>query len=730
MNAEPSISRRLAAILAADIAGYSRLMGQDEAATVNDLKGHQAVILPLVGRHSGRIIDTAGDGILAEFPSVIGATECAIEIQTVMAARNEDVPEHRRMLFRIGINLGDVIHDETRIYGDGINVAARLEGLAEPAGVLVSQAVHDQVQDRLDLAFDDLGECELKNIARPVRVYRVRSPVEAGPTPRRPSNLAPQRSRRWMPAAVTAAAVVLAVAGGWFWSQRADAPKLEAESASIPSKGARLAAAGASDPQKSDHKSIAVLAFENLGGEKDNEYFSDGMSDILLNLLGKVPGLRVAGRTSAFAFKGKHAPVAEIAQKLGVAYVLDGSVQKSGTQVRITARLISAADGFQVWSDGFTRELKDVFAMQDEIASAIAQKLQLKLGHAVREAKVVDEKAHLLVLEGVHFWNLRTEAGFVRAEDAYTRALKIDANFAEAHAGLATLFKTRALFRVLDATDAGAAAADEARAWAEAQIAKGLDPTLPDAYAAIAFLQQLQGNLKEAGPNFEKALALRPNFSSARSWYGRWLSINGQLDAALEQLRFAFELDPFDFNIVNAYAQLLALSGRFAEALELNEKAADLRRPAIFIPNLGDRALMLLALGRKTEALKLAREILNNDTLRTRWTADADAIWVLRKCDLPQEADSYAEKLLRTLPEKSYVRGFVLAHLDRFDEALPYLERTPMVVQREMFWLRSFDTWRDDPRFKQLMAKLGRTEEYKIARASMAQMLKEQKAKI
>src|SRR5690349_9676988 len=179
MDKDTSISRRLSAILAADIAGYSRLMGQDEAATVRDLKGHQAVILPLVGRHGGRIIDTAGDGILAEFPSVIGATACAAEIQRVMAARNEEVPEPRRMLFRIGINLGDVIHDEARIYGDGINVAARLEGLAEPGGVLVSQAVHDQVRDRLDLFFEDLGERELKNIARPVRVYRLRTPAEA-----------------------------------------------------------------------------------------------------------------------------------------------------------------------------------------------------------------------------------------------------------------------------------------------------------------------------------------------------------------------------------------------------------------------------------------------------------------------------------------------------------------------------------------------------------------------
>src|SRR5690349_12312727 len=223
MDKDTSISRRLSAILAADIAGYSRLMGQDEAATVRDLKGHQAVILPMVGRHGGRIIDTAGDGILAEFPSVIGATACAAEIQCIMAARNEEVPEQRRMLFRVGINLGDVIHDETRIYGDGINVAARLEGLAEPGGVLVSQAVHDQVRDRLDLAFEDLGERQLKNIARPVRVYRLQMPTDPKPP-------------------------------------------------SVPGAGLPLP----------DKPSIAVLPFTNMSGDADQEHFADGMAEDIL----------------------------------------------------------------------------------------------------------------------------------------------------------------------------------------------------------------------------------------------------------------------------------------------------------------------------------------------------------------------------------------------------------------------------------------------------------------
>src|SRR5205809_2805768 len=306
------MGRRLAAILAADIAGYSRLMGEDEGATVRDLKGHQAVVLPLVGQHGGRIIDTAGDGILAEFPSVIGATECALEIQAVMAARNAEVPEHRRMVFRIGINLGDVIHDETRIYGDGINVAARLEGLAEPGGVLVSRAVHDQVQDRLDLAFEDLGERELKNIARPVRVYRVRTPAEL-------------------------------------------------KAPSVPGAGLPLP----------DKPSIAVLPFTNMSGDSEQEHFADGIAEDILTGLARLRWLFVIARNSSFTYKGRHVDVRQVGRELGVRYVLEGSVRKGGNRIRITGQLIEAETGAHLWAERYDRALDDVFAIQDEITDSV-----------------------------------------------------------------------------------------------------------------------------------------------------------------------------------------------------------------------------------------------------------------------------------------------------------------------------------------------------------------------
>jgi adenylate cyclase len=311
MTGGESLRRRLAAILAADIAGYSRLMGQDEAATVRDLKGHQATILPLVERYGGHIVDTAGDGILAEFPSVVAATECAVEIQTVMAARNADVPEQRRMLFRIGINLGDVIHDETRIYGDGINVAARLEALAAPGGVLVSHAVHEQVRDRLALAFEDLGDRELKNIARPVRVFRLRARGETAAAP---------------------------------------APTL-----SLPEK-----------------PSIAVLPFANMSGDPEQEYFVDGLVEEIITALSRTRALFVIARNSSFSYKGTSPDIRRVGRELGVRYVLEGSVRKAGNRLRITGQLIDAQSGAHIWADRFDGELADIFELQDQVAGRVA----------------------------------------------------------------------------------------------------------------------------------------------------------------------------------------------------------------------------------------------------------------------------------------------------------------------------------------------------------------------
>jgi TolB-like protein/class 3 adenylate cyclase len=317
---EERVERRLAAILAADVAGYSRLMGADEEGTLAALKAIRRDLFDLkIKEHRGRIVKTTGDGMLVEFASVVDAVRCAVEVQREMAERNADVPADRRIDFRVGINVGDIISDDNDIYGDGVNVAARLEALAEPGGICVSRVVRDQVRDKLDFTFDDKGDQQVKNIARPVRVYRV------GARPSGP------------PAGET--------------------PALQA-ALSLPEK-----------------PSIAVLPFQNLSGDPEQEYFADGIVEDIITALSRNRAFFVISRSTTFTYKGPAVDVAKVARELGVRYVLEGSVRRAGNRVRITAQLIDAASGHHLWADRYDRELADVFAVQDEIAQTIIGEL-------------------------------------------------------------------------------------------------------------------------------------------------------------------------------------------------------------------------------------------------------------------------------------------------------------------------------------------------------------------
>src|SRR6476469_8358023 len=321
-----------------------------------------------------------------------------------------------------------------------------------------------------------------------------------------PDEVVPQWSRRKFAALIVSLA--LAAAGLLVFQF------LRSKSGTSPSTASSMPAPAVTPASPIPEKSVAVLAFTNLSDDKENEYFSDGISEELGNVLGRVPGLGVSGRNSAFYFKGKNATAQEIGQKLGVAYLVTGSVRKLSEQVRITAQLISAADGFQVWSsEPLTRECKDIFAVQDEIAGLIAQNLKLTLGDTGRGPKTVNPEAHRLLLEGRHFWNLRTQEGFARAEAAYTKALEIDPQFAEAHAGQADNYQIRAQYRLLDGL--GGEEEDQKRALAEVQAAIRLDPALPEAYAAYAYLLHNQGKLAEADQYYQKAFALNPNYAIA-----------------------------------------------------------------------------------------------------------------------------------------------------------------------------------------------------------------------
>jgi TolB-like protein/class 3 adenylate cyclase len=527
MDEELSIQRRLAAILAADIAGYSRLMHEDEAATVQDLKAHQSVILPLVGRHGGRIIDTAGDGIMAEFPSVIGATECAVEIQTVMAERNEGVPESRRMRFRIGINLGDVLYDETRIYGDGINIAARLEALAEPGGVLVSHTVYDQVRGKLPFIFEDVGERQVKNIEQPVRIYQLHMPGASSKAMatlvRRP---ALTDRRRWMVWGLAAFLVLLGV-GGARWMGSPFLPSQRADRTEAP----RL--------------SIVVLPFSNLSGDPSEDYFADGITEDLTTDLSRIAGSFVISRNTAFTFKGKAVDVRHIGRELGVRYVLEGSVRRMGGTVRVNAQLIDAGTGAHLWAEQMDVAHSTLATLQDNfgIANRLARMLSVELVNVEgRRPPRADPDAVDLTMRG---WSILyggpNKEDVQRSITLFEDALRLDPENSQARVGLVQALTLVYRNRWDPEPAKVLARADEAATRAIAAV-----PNYAHAHYVKAEILGLSNRFDAALATYDRAIALDHNHTAAYVGRARNLIAIGWAAEALAPVEKAIRLSPRD----------------------------------------------------------------------------------------------------------------------------------------------------------------------------------------
>jgi TolB-like protein/tetratricopeptide (TPR) repeat protein len=473
-------------------------------------------------------------------------------------------------------------------------------------------------------------------------------------------------------------------------------------------------------------KSIAVLAFENVGGDKENEIFSDGVPEEILTQLGKVAGLRLAGRNSSFALRGR--PEAEVAQKLNVIYVVSGSVQRVGSQVKITARLVNAADGMQLWQDRFTEDMKDIFAVQEKIAGLIAQNLSLKLGGAPRAAKAIDPEAQRLVLEGRYHLNLRTDEGFTRAEAAFAKAIALAPDFAEAHAGLAAVYVVRANFSEMDGNKDSAN--DLAHGRAAIERAVKLDASLAEAHAVLGLELMIERKLKESEQSSRHALALNPNSASAHFWRGNTLTCLGRIDLSIEEFRRSTALDPLWFINLVSMSFRLSDGALWSEALEVADRALALR-PGIYIPALGARARALARLGRIAEAVETVRTMRQHLNSFPRWNVDAVGISILRQAGLGSEAADYAAQVLarKDLPVDSYLRGFVLGALGRFEEARPFLERTPAITTSSLLYDQMWDSWRESAGFRELIAKLGIVEEYKTARETLARMQRERAGK-
>jgi adenylate cyclase len=591
---DPSVKRRLAAILSADVVGYSRLMAEDEAATIRTLTDYREDIAMRVRQHRGRVVDTPGDNLLAEFPAVLDAVRCAVETQAVLRARNASLPAERRMDFRIGVHMGDVAVDAERIYGDGVNIAARLEQLAEAGGVCISATVHEQVRNKLDVSFTDLGDHTVKNIPDQVHVYRVQPRGQ----PEAAAKGAPGK-RRGLRTALVATAAVLVLLGAGLW-------------ASWPRPlGLVLDLVGLSGPPLNpplpDKPSIVVLPFANLSADPQQEYFSDGITEELITDLAAVPELFVISRSSAFTYKGRPVEVRDVGRDLGVRYVLEGTVRKAEGRVRITAQLIDATSGFHLWSESYDRELSDILALQSEISQQILVALQVEMRDAALERitrrSTRDPRAQDTLLRGMAHAKRVTREGLVEARYLYERAIEQDPDFAVAYAMAGTTY----LGEYILGWNLDPALLDRAAELARRALA--LDPSTAPAHGTLAFVDLQQGRLAEALAAAERAVELAPNVEMPHVILATVLARQGRFVAALQSAARAVRLNPRATpGTLVLVANVDFAAGRRDEAVALWERARAANTDVILarIP----LAALYESEGRHEAARALAREML------------------------------------------------------------------------------------------------------------------------
>jgi adenylate cyclase len=542
------VERKLAAILAADVAGYSRLVGSDEEGTLRQLKAYRKELIdPKIAEYQGRIVKVTGDGILIEFPSAVAALRCAVEFQREMAERNASEAADRRIEFRVGLHQGDIVVEDDDILGDGVNIAARLEALAEPGGICVSQRIHEDAVGRVDVIFEDMGEQQLKNIARPVRVHRVR---------------------------------------------REGGQVTERQALTLP-----------------DKPSIAVLPFQNLSGDAEQEYFADGMAEDIITALSKLRWFFVIARNSSFAYKGKTIDVRQVARELGVRYVLEGSVRKAGSRLRITTQLIDATTGNHVWAQRYDREIADIFAVQDEITESVVASIEPEL-YAAENLRIESKPPESLDAWGCvirALWHLArvTREDNEQARELLKRAIMTNPRYAKAHSLLAWAEINVIRFGTVNPAAALLVAEHHARA------ALVFDDADPWTYFSVGYIGFCRSQYPEAIAAFRRAMELNPNFAMAHGWLGGALAYDGQSVAALDAVEQATRMsprDPFHFYWWLFAAVAHYTAERYAEAASGAQNV--LREQPYFFPARRLLAAAHVGLGEVDRARDVISELL------------------------------------------------------------------------------------------------------------------------
>jgi adenylate cyclase len=514
------MKRRLAAIVSTDIVGYSRLMEADEADTLTRMKAHRAELwTPAIERHGGRVVGTAGDSLLVEYSSAVSAVESAIEVQEGMSEGEAEQTEDTRMLLRVGVNIGEVVVDGDDIFGDGVNVAARLQAIAIPGGICISGKVHDEIEGKLPTSFADAGAHEVKNISRPVQVWR------------------------WVTEGQTAASPA-----------KADGP-----------------------PPLPDKPSIAVLPFDNMSGDPDQEYFADGISEDITTALSKNRSFFVVARNSTFTFKGMAVDVKDVAERMGVRYVLEGSVRKGGNRIRISAQLIEASSGHHVWADRYDRELADIFDLQDEITQTIVAALEPELAMAERERAIRKAPESLdawqLFQRGMWHHHKFNKQDNAEAARLFRSAIEADPTFAQAYAALAHAGCWDALFGFVDDPDATLSQAAK-----HSRKALALDDREPYAHFALGRVQMLRAEYDNALPHLRRAVELNPNFAHAHHGLALALILMGRVEEGIERSDLALRLSPFDpakWTFQIGKARGLFILGRYEESIQWAGQASE-----------------------------------------------------------------------------------------------------------------------------------------------------------